>query len=159
MEDEGLQLFQEFGWIFPGLGKSREKGGRASPKFRFGSWTLDKMSTCASFFGVSFSSAPPRVSFSSASVTLVQVAVFPGHPAPTRYGHGAYPMLHFRVDEHPFATYFDVHQGYRVLTHSHISLSIIKALKHMVPVGTAPRVSPLAQTSIWCEMMSLIRKV
>ena len=27
---------------------------------------------------------------------------------------------HFGVDEHPFATYFDVHQGYRVLTHSHI---------------------------------------
>ena len=23
-------------------------------------------------------------------------------------------------DEHPFATCFDVHQGYRVLTHSHI---------------------------------------
>ena len=28
--------------------------------------------------------------------------------------------LHFGVDEHPFATYFDVHQGYRVLTHSQI---------------------------------------
>ena len=26
--------------------------------------------------------------------------------------------LHFGVDEHRFATYFDVHQGYRVLTHS-----------------------------------------
>ena len=26
------------------------------------------------------------------------------------------------VDEHPFATYFDVHQGYRVLTHSHMKL-------------------------------------
>ena len=26
---------------------------------------------------------------------------------------------HF-VDEHPFATYFDAHQGYRVLTHSHL---------------------------------------
>ena len=25
---------------------------------------------------------------------------------------------HFGVDEHPFATYFDVHQGYRVLSHS-----------------------------------------
>ena len=30
--------------------------------------------------------------------------------------------LHFGVDEHPFATYFDVHQRYRVLTHSHIEL-------------------------------------
>ena len=27
---------------------------------------------------------------------------------------------HFEVDEHPFATYFDVHQGYEVLTHSHL---------------------------------------
>ena len=35
-------------------------------------------------------------------------------------GHN--PWLHFDVDEHPFATYFDVHQGYRVLTHSHIPL-------------------------------------
>ena len=24
--------------------------------------------------------------------------------------------------EHPFATYFDVHQGYRVLTHSHMGV-------------------------------------
>ena len=32
-------------------------------------------------------------------------------------GHA--PWLHFGVDEHPFASYFDV-QGYRVLTHSHI---------------------------------------
>ena len=29
--------------------------------------------------------------------------------------------LHFEVDEHPFATYFGVRQGYRVLTHSHIN--------------------------------------
>ena len=34
-------------------------------------------------------------------------------------GHNLW--LHFGLDEHPFATYFDVHQGYRVLTHSHIS--------------------------------------
>ena len=34
----------------------------------------------------------------------------------------AYQRVHFGVDEHPFATYFDVHQGYRVLTHSHIIL-------------------------------------
>ena len=35
-------------------------------------------------------------------------------------GHNLW--LHVGVDEHPFATYFDVHQGYRVLTHSHLSL-------------------------------------
>ena len=29
--------------------------------------------------------------------------------------------LHFGADEHPGNTYFDVHQGYRVLTHSHMS--------------------------------------
>ena len=27
---------------------------------------------------------------------------------------------HIWVDEHPFTCYFDVHQGYRVLTHTHI---------------------------------------
>ena len=31
------------------------------------------------------------------------------------------PIAPFGVDEHRFATYFDVHQGYRVLTHSHVS--------------------------------------
>ena len=32
------------------------------------------------------------------------------------FGHGLQNLwLHFGVDEHPFATYFDVHQGYRVL--------------------------------------------
>ena len=34
-------------------------------------------------------------------------------------GRGHNLWLHVRVDEHPFATYFDVHQEYRVLTHSH----------------------------------------
>ena len=31
----------------------------------------------------------------------------------SRFGHGAQPMAsHFGVDEHPFATYFDVHLGF-----------------------------------------------
>ena len=34
-------------------------------------------------------------------------------------GHNPW-RSHFGVDEHPCATYFDVHQGYRVLTHSHV---------------------------------------
>ena len=41
------------------------------------------------------------------------------------HGHmamGQKLWLHFGVDEHPFASYFDVHQGYRVLTHSHMGL-------------------------------------
>ena len=29
---------------------------------------------------------------------------------------------HIWVDEHPFTSYFDVHQGYRVLTHNHPSI-------------------------------------
>ena len=29
--------------------------------------------------------------------------------------------LQFGVDEHAVATYFDVHEGYRVLTHSHVA--------------------------------------
>ena len=34
-------------------------------------------------------------------------------------GHNLW--LHVGVDAHPFATYFEVHQGYRVLTHGHVS--------------------------------------
>ena len=33
-------------------------------------------------------------------------------------GHNLW-RSHFGVDEHPFATNFDVQQGYKVLTHSH----------------------------------------
>ena len=39
---------------------------------------------------------------------------------PDHMAMGRSLWLHFGVDEHPFATYFDVHQGYRVLTHSHV---------------------------------------
>ena len=37
-------------------------------------------------------------------------------------GHGLHDLWrsHFGVNEHPFATYVEVHQGYRVLTHSHM---------------------------------------
>ena len=36
-------------------------------------------------------------------------------------GHNLW--LHFGVDEHPFATYFDVHQGFLGFeAHSHVSL-------------------------------------
>ena len=47
--------------------------------------------------------------------------------------------LHFEVDEHPFATYFDVHQGYRVLTRSHIICMQAKP--------NFSRISPLAMSS------------
>ena len=44
-------------------------------------------------------------------------------------------------DEHPFATYFDVHQGYMVLTHSHIDLLTcvwLKKLYHDMKWPIAP---------------------
>ena len=39
-----------------------------------------------------------------------------GRQTHSAMGHNLW--LHFGVDEHPFATYFDVHQGYWVLTHT-----------------------------------------
>ena len=46
---------------------------------------------------------------------LVSICDYQGHLA-----MGQNLCLHFGADEHPCATYFDVHQGYRVLTHSHM---------------------------------------
>ena len=40
------------------------------------------------------------------------------------YGYGSIPInTIFRGDEHPFTSYFDVHQGYKVLTHCHMVLA------------------------------------
>ena len=39
---------------------------------------------------------------------------------------------HIWVDEHPFTSYFDVHQGYRVLTHNHIHIYIYIPISHVV---------------------------
>ena len=41
----------------------------------------------------------------------------------THLGHGLHHLWrsHFGADEHPFAAYFDVHQGYRVLAHRHFA--------------------------------------
>ena len=37
------------------------------------------------------------------------------------FGHGSKPMVPYLGGySHPFTSYFDVHQGYRVLTHNHI---------------------------------------
>jgi len=33
-----------------------------------------------------------------------------------------YYIIPFLGDEHPFTSYFDVHQGYKVLTHPHIPM-------------------------------------
>ena len=56
-----------------------------------------------------------------------QVSEEKGNPAQSRalrwphlaMGHNLW--LHFGVDEHPFAADFDVHQGHRVLTYSHLA--------------------------------------
>jgi hypothetical protein len=37
-------------------------------------------------------------------------------------GLGQYLLIPFLGDEHPFTSYFDVHQGYKVLTHCHIDV-------------------------------------
>ena len=41
----------------------------------------------------------------------------------------------YGVDEYPFATYFDVQQGYRVLTHSHLGPGLIKVDQQGRPKG------------------------
>jgi len=45
----------------------------------------------------------------------------PGKIHECRIGHGSIPNTIFWGDEHPFTSYFDVHQGYKVLTHCHMS--------------------------------------
>ena len=62
-------------------------------------------------------------------------ACAPGHVA---MGHNLWP--HFGVDEHPLATYFDVHQRYRHLTHSHVT----KRPKRRSTKRRAPGASQLA---------------
>ena len=48
--------------------------------------------------------------------------------------------LHFGVDEHPFVTYFDVHQGYRVLAHSQIN------------TGCLARVVSIPGNKLWAQL-------
>ena len=40
--------------------------------------------------------------------------------------------LHLRADEHPCTTYIDVHQGYRVLTHSQVALMFYFLVRTML---------------------------
>ena len=52
-------------------------------------------------------------------------------------GHNLW--LHFGVDEHPFATYFDVHQGYRVFDPqpclAHFARTCFQFIELMKPAG------------------------
>ena len=54
---------------------------------------------------------------------------------------GQNQWLHFGADEHPCTTNFDVHQGYRVLTHSHM----IRIILFEGPFGKA-------QLQIWAPL-------
>jgi len=40
---------------------------------------------------------------------------------PVQVAMDQYLYIPFLGDEHPFTSYFDVHQGYKVLTHCHVS--------------------------------------
>ena len=55
-------------------------------------------------------------------------------------------MAPFWVDEHPFATYFDVHLGYRVLTHSQFAAVFALPSKKSLCVRTLSL--PLLQAAI-----------
>ena len=39
-------------------------------------------------------------------------------------GMDQYLLIPFQGDEHPFTSYFDVHHGYKVLTHPHLSMDL-----------------------------------
>ena len=60
--------------------------------------------------------------------------------------------LHFGVDEHPFATYFDVHQkyrDYRALTHSHFGEQVSFArLSILWPGAKLPEMNLRARTHL-----------
>ena len=56
-------------------------------------------------------------------------------------GHNLW--LHFGLDEHQVATYFDVHQGYRVLTHSQMPS---KAIQLQVVIQGFDKKSGLGQS-------------
>ena len=55
---------------------------------------------------------------------------------------------HFLWDEHPFTSYFDVHQGYKVLTHCQINASSIKCSKAHKLCIAAMSWSPPVQPSL-----------
>ena len=58
------------------------------------------------------------------------------------------------MDEHPFATYFDVHQGYRVLTNSHISCIAI-VTQDIAPETAGRSVAPIFACRIQREAEQL----
>ena len=51
-------------------------------------------------------------------------------------GMDQYLLIPFLGNEHPFTSYFDVHQGYKVLTHPHIKIVLGYLIAESV--GSAP---------------------
>ena len=51
-------------------------------------------------------------------------------------------------DEHPFTSYFDVHQGYKVLTHCHILVSFLVNLPSLKSTLVEPNITP----NLWCQI-------
>ena len=64
--------------------------------------------------------------------------------------------LHFWADEHPYATYFDVHQGYRVFTRhvTPLSLEIFARRPHVEPHGDE---GPEGQESVDGQDLQILR--
>jgi len=47
-------------------------------------------------------------------------------------GMDQYLLIPFLGDEHPFTSYFDVHQGYKVLTHCQIMIIGVNRFSLMI---------------------------
>ena len=54
-------------------------------------------------------------------------------------GMGQYLLIPFLGNDHPFTSYFDVHQGDRVLTHPHISIVAAQAQYLVQSAATTQR--------------------
>ena len=63
-------------------------------------------------------------------------------------GHNLW--LYVGVDEHLFATYMDVHQGYRVLTHSQVA----KAVKKKTRAPELPELTQEISADLLCHGLS-----
>ena len=64
--------------------------------------------------------------------------------------------LHFGADEQPCTTYFDVHQGYRVLTHSHVLSSQCVVQGHLSPPSATARSNGYMQPRTNCPHVTVV---
>ena len=74
-----------------------------------------------------------------------------------RNGYGWIPInTIFRGDEHPFTSYFDVHQGYKVLTHCQMLTSLLN-YECVGSVGTAKTRFWTAHHRSWCAHIMFLQ--